>query len=1151
MPNHIKNIITLKGDEKKIRKMLETIQNDNYGLGSVDFNKIIPMPKSLDIESGSRTDRGLKIYRDFILIYTLAGTLNKDLSRIPKSSEEAFLKARADSNNAVDLQEWELGKTAWNNIHQYGASTWYDWCVQNWGTKWNAYGYGEDTIDYHDGDMLHFQTAWSAPHPVLEKLSKMFPDIELEHEWADEDIGQNCGRYSYQNGKRIEGYRPNNETEAIEFACRMWEYDPADLDLCLNAEGTKYIDIENEEYQQIELFGKPALFTNDRLTNADIPQGMYCYHLRHSDDGVRFCSVEPKVGVNHGGSVITKEPLGFGTEGYIPFTNDTEPNFTGEKQTLGEFLNSINLQETGGTDNVWDTYLGYVPLDTAYSATAPFIEMGGDYFDYIKILNVPTIPDNCDVTGASLNLYLSTFTWDYLQYEPYTRQLNLSEVTQFWNEYTFESSNDNFIYDDRYEIFSPWNHPSTANKQIHSADIISYSDEYGVYSVSLEIPTFFWNNSGGFNSYFSSYYGFEIELDYRSYGKLYTSEHSNTGYRPSIQVRYTVNQVLDIQSGKLYRMKNVGSGNYLTVKDGGISGGANVYQSALNTSNSHQVVRITYNTTIGAYYIRPYNTMYSNAADIRFDSYNSSNYANICTGSGGYWAIGGSAGGYTLHDIYSPSYVMSVYGNTTGTGSTTGASKDNIGSAKYSASNAKQKWVFELCPNQYNTNSVNKTEFINVGDVCYLIPSLVTQGWNNSNSSVVDVDQCGRVTAIQSGKAILRDSNTNGQNSIITIEVLIPDGEYFIRNREDKTYLQIEDGDKPNYNTDQAKIEARPFTGENYQRWNLIHVSYKYYKIESSESGMVIAVAANKESSENNSLIQETYTGSDRQLWSFDYQDSGAYIIRPKSAESLSNDWCMATGDLLNNKKVQQRECLTTNDSYKEEWFISEKRIFISNVNMFFDHGYNVWYGENENTSISNLNSYINKVAQRYYDLFGLIVIKNSASYYHSLIDICKGQVDNNNINDECTSTSGNHSNCTILFNSVSNHFKKSFPSNDMTTNVYWSAHLIRTEKNSTETNRSYSSNREIYILKRSVTDRTRNSQGVLMHELNHQYGAPDHYHEIVDGKCRGGDICSECGTNPRPKTCIMYSSSNNINSSNIICSECQNDILNYLGSHH
>ncbi len=37
MPNHIKNIITLKGDEQKIREMLEAIQYDELGLGTSYF----------------------------------------------------------------------------------------------------------------------------------------------------------------------------------------------------------------------------------------------------------------------------------------------------------------------------------------------------------------------------------------------------------------------------------------------------------------------------------------------------------------------------------------------------------------------------------------------------------------------------------------------------------------------------------------------------------------------------------------------------------------------------------------------------------------------------------------------------------------------------------------------------------------------------------------------------------------------------------------------------------------------------------------------------------------------------------------------------------------------------------------------------------
>ena len=49
--------------------------------------------------------------------------------------------------------------------------------------------------------------------------------MEFEHEWADEDIGVNCGRYTYANGERVEEYFSESGREAIEFACSLWRID--------------------------------------------------------------------------------------------------------------------------------------------------------------------------------------------------------------------------------------------------------------------------------------------------------------------------------------------------------------------------------------------------------------------------------------------------------------------------------------------------------------------------------------------------------------------------------------------------------------------------------------------------------------------------------------------------------------------------------------------------------------------------------------------------------------------------------------------------------------------------------------------------------------------------------------------------------------
>jgi hypothetical protein len=47
VPNHVTSVINLSGDESRIKAMLEQIKNDEVGIGSVDFNKIMPMPDNI------------------------------------------------------------------------------------------------------------------------------------------------------------------------------------------------------------------------------------------------------------------------------------------------------------------------------------------------------------------------------------------------------------------------------------------------------------------------------------------------------------------------------------------------------------------------------------------------------------------------------------------------------------------------------------------------------------------------------------------------------------------------------------------------------------------------------------------------------------------------------------------------------------------------------------------------------------------------------------------------------------------------------------------------------------------------------------------------------------------------------------------------
>ena len=55
MPNHVTNIIEIKGNPDRVKALFEAVKNDEYGLGSIDFNKLITMPPELDIEESSHT----------------------------------------------------------------------------------------------------------------------------------------------------------------------------------------------------------------------------------------------------------------------------------------------------------------------------------------------------------------------------------------------------------------------------------------------------------------------------------------------------------------------------------------------------------------------------------------------------------------------------------------------------------------------------------------------------------------------------------------------------------------------------------------------------------------------------------------------------------------------------------------------------------------------------------------------------------------------------------------------------------------------------------------------------------------------------------------------------------------------------------------
>ena len=291
MPNHIKNIIHINADKSKIEEILSAIKADGTDMGSIDFNKLKPMPEFfLKTEAGSMADRAAEVYLTYInpavdyfgpkndVDLTSVESLDR-LNKYTVNSDE-FFKIYTLFNDTKRLGQFDpflvqgkiqqfqesIERCAWQNCHslndvidyadtlktavqEYGSMDWYGWSVKNWGTKWNAY----DFAPYSGGTKIAFSTAWSGVPEILTKLSEKFPEVSFEYSWADEDIGHNVGTEHYQNGEMIDCNIPENgSVEAYEMAAKIREKDlNKDYGLYLTPDGSDY-EYREEEYEEDE-----------------------------------------------------------------------------------------------------------------------------------------------------------------------------------------------------------------------------------------------------------------------------------------------------------------------------------------------------------------------------------------------------------------------------------------------------------------------------------------------------------------------------------------------------------------------------------------------------------------------------------------------------------------------------------------------------------------------------------------------------------------------------------------------------------------------------------------------------------------------------------------------------------------------------------
>lgn len=226
MPNHVMNVVKMKGIVNlPLFKMEDEVR-------CFDFNKIVPMPESLNVNCGSMTDESVVYYMTERCAIPISCLEEKKLKTVKKIISNVFYKGDAEirilfertMSYAYKVSAYEqdkmykMGQVYFDNYMKYGYTTWYDWRCNYWGTKWGAY-----SNEQKDDDTITFQTAWSNPEPIMLKLSEMYPETVIEHWWADEDRGHNTGHRTYLGGEIVDGdYHGDSSEEAYETYAFCW-----------------------------------------------------------------------------------------------------------------------------------------------------------------------------------------------------------------------------------------------------------------------------------------------------------------------------------------------------------------------------------------------------------------------------------------------------------------------------------------------------------------------------------------------------------------------------------------------------------------------------------------------------------------------------------------------------------------------------------------------------------------------------------------------------------------------------------------------------------------------------------------------------------------------------------------------------------------
>ena len=122
-----------------------------------------------------------------------------DIIGQPEAIQEITEIVKANPNGIFQMNDFvPMPEELTNTTAPQDKPNWYDWCLANWGTKWDL---GDETQAVFEPTRigLGFDTAWSPNCDFWTAFSEKYPSLRISHKYVEEGMGF-IGETFYEGG---------------------------------------------------------------------------------------------------------------------------------------------------------------------------------------------------------------------------------------------------------------------------------------------------------------------------------------------------------------------------------------------------------------------------------------------------------------------------------------------------------------------------------------------------------------------------------------------------------------------------------------------------------------------------------------------------------------------------------------------------------------------------------------------------------------------------------------------------------------------------------------------------------------------------------------------------------------------------------------